>query len=145
MLGEEAHANGLSKSLYERLLEHYTSLGNSAKGYHMMLVTNFRCHAGILRLVEQLFYGTQLRRGVPDGSAHPDALFPLKFICSSVDNTVRHIRSMTNEREAMIVLQEAKKFCMTWPEESDFSQICAISRTRSQVNSRSGNRFINLL
>ena len=62
----------------------------------------------------------------------PDALFPLKFICSSVDNTVRHIRSMTNEREAMIVLQEAKKFCMTWPEESDFSQICAISRTRSQ-------------
>ena len=103
----------------------------------MMLVSNYRCHAGIQRLVEGLFYSTQLLCRVRDGSAHPGALFPLKFICSSVDDAACSIESMTNEREAKIVLQEAKKICSTWPEDTwgkrDFSQICVISPTRSQV------------
>ena len=138
MLGDKAHSNGLSKSLLERLQEHYISLGDSAKGYHMMLVSNYRCHAGILRLVEGLFYGTPITCKVRDGSAHPDVTFPIKFICSSIDDAVCSVESSTNEREAMIVLQEAKNICLAWPEDTwgkrDFSQICAISPTRSQVN-----------
>ena len=103
-----------------------------------MLVSNYRCHAGILRLVERLFYDTELICRVHHGSAHPDAPFPLKFICSSVDDAVCYVESSNNEREAMIVLKEAKKFCVAWPEHTwgkrDFSQICAISSTRSQVS-----------
>ena len=134
VLGEEAHANGLSVSLLERLHKHYVSMGDAAKGYHMMLQSNFRCNASILHLAERLFYGSGLICMVRD-AGHPHSPFPLKFVCSSVNDTVADVRSTTNEQEAMIVLQEAKKVCSSWPrdawEERNFSKSCIISPTQS--------------
>ena len=70
-------------------------------------------------------------------SAHPDAPFPLLFVCSSIDDTVRSIESNANESEARIVLEQVTKYADNWPVhgwgKKDLSQTCFISPSRSQV------------
>ena len=140
VLGKEARENGLAVSLLERLQNHYQRLGGVAQQYCVTLVTNFRCHSGILRLSAQLFYKSPLQcwnQLKADASAHPDSPFPLQFVCSSVSETTQ-IVSATNEDEARIVLELACKYAANWPVEGwgpkDLTQTCFITPTRSQVS-----------
>ncbi len=141
VLGEEAQENGLAVSLLERLQNHYQKLGEAAQQHCVTLVTNYRCHSGILKLAEELFYETPLHcwdQREADGSAHPKAPFPLQFVCSSINDTTQSVSEATNEGEARIALQQAHNFAVSWPVEGwgpkDLAQICFISPTRSQVS-----------
>ena len=137
VLGDEAQENGLAVSLLERLHRLYGKLGKVARNHCATLVTNYRCHHGILKLAEKLFYDLELKCQVPDSTAHPAAPYPLLFYCSSIDNKVQSIDSTINEQEAEITLKLATEFAKRWPSASwgpvDLSQMCYISSTRSQV------------
>ncbi len=140
VLGKEAQENGLAVSLLERLQNRYEQLGKAAQ-YCVTLVTNYRSHSGLLNLAAELFYETPLRcwdQQKADASAHPDAPFPLQFVCSSIDDTTRSISESTNEDEARIVLKQMRRCAANWPVEgwgqNDLSQLCFISPTRRQVS-----------
>ena len=137
VLGEEARENGLAVSLLERLHKYYGGLGGAAKCYCATLVTNYRCHSAILSLAERLFYKMSLRCGVAHSQTHPDAPFPLLFVCSSIVDTVQSVKCNTNMNEAKIVLKEVAKYAEKWPVHGwgpkDLTQTSFISPTRSQV------------
>ena len=63
VLGKEAKENGLGISVLERLhhLYHSPKFSESAKAYSASLLTNYRCHPGILRLPSHLFYDATLQ------------------------------------------------------------------------------------
>ena len=128
VLGDEAQENGLAVSLFERLHTLYGKLGGVARDHCATLVTNYRCHHGILELAEKLFYKS-LKCNVPDSTAHPDAPYPLLFYCSSIDDKVQSVDSTMNEQEAEIVLKLVAKFAKKWPT----YQMCLMSTTRTQV------------
>ena len=135
VLGEEAQKNGLAVSLLERLHTLYRRLGKAAGHHCATLVTNFRCHGGILELAG-MFYNPALRCIVPQSSAHPAAPYPLVFCCSSIDDKVQSIDSTVNEHEAEITLKLVAEFAKQWPDSwgrVDLSKICVMSPTRSQV------------
>ena len=138
VLGDEAQENGLAVSLLERLQKQYSAMGATARQYCASLITNYRCHKDILKLVEGLFYESPFKCKVPRTSTHPHARFPLRFICSSIDDQVEFIKSATNEMEARIALEEAARFAQDWPEhgwgKQDLSQVCFMSSARSQVS-----------
>ena len=133
VLGDEAQKNGLAVSLLERLHGLYEKL-EAARNHRAVLVTNYRCHPGILELAKKLFYKQPLNCKIPNSSAHPDAPYPLLFFCSSIDNKAQ---SHTNKQEAEIALKLVATFAKRWPSEhwgrQDLSQICFMSPTRSQV------------
>ncbi len=140
VLGKQAQENGLAVSLLERLQNRYERLGKAAQ-YCVTLVTNYRSHSGVLNLAAELFYDTPLRcwdQQKADASAHPDALFPLQFVCSCIDDTARSVSESTNEDEARLVLNQVCKYAAKWPVEgwgqNDLSQLCFISPTRRQVS-----------
>ena len=135
VLGQEAQKYGLADSLLERLHTLYTSLGKAAGHHCATLVTNFRCHGGILQLAG-MFYDLALRCIVPQSLAHPAAPYPLLFCCSSIDDKVQSIDSTMNEQEAEIALKLVAEFARQWPNSwgrVDLSQFCFMSPTRSQV------------
>ena len=137
VLGDEAQENGLAVSLLERLHTLYGKLGEVAGDHCATLVTNYRCHHGILKLAEKLFYDLALKCKVSDGTTHPAAPYPLQFYCSSIDDKVQSIDSSMNEQEAEITLKLVAEFAKKWPIASwgqlDISQMCFMSPTRSQV------------
>ena len=137
VLGDEAQKNGLAVSLLERLHRLYGKLGEAAAGHCATLVTNYRCHGGILRLAEKLFYDLPLQCEVPPSIAHPAADYPLLFCCSSIDDEIQVVDSTINEHEATIVLKLIAEFAKQWPNASwgplDSSQMCIMSQSRSQV------------
>ena len=137
VLGDEAQENGLAVSLLERLHTLYGKLGEVAGDHCATLVTNYRCHHGILKLAEKLFYDLELKCNVPDSAAHSAAPYPLLFYCSSIDDKVQSIDSTMNKQEAEITLKLAAEFAKEWPSASwgpvDLSQMCFMSPTRSQV------------
>ena len=139
VLGDEAQENGLAVSLLERLQRQYSAMGAAASRYCATLVTNYRCHKDILKLVEKLFYvSSPLKCNVPRASTHPHARFPLRFVCSSIDDKVVTIMDSTHEEEAGIALEEAARFAKDWPEhvwgKQDLSQMCFMSSARNQVS-----------
>ena len=137
VLGDEAQENGLAVSLLERLHTLYGKLGGVAGDHCATLVTNYRCHHGILKLAEKLFYDLELKCNVPGSAAHPAAPYPLQFYCSSIDDKVESVDSSVNEQEAEVVLKLVAEFAKKWPSASwgpvDLSQMCIMSPTRSQV------------
>ena len=137
VLGDEAQENGLAVSLLERLHTLYGKLGKVAGDHCATLVSNYRCHHGILKLAEKLFYDLVLKCKVPDTVAHPAAPYPLQFYCSSIDDKVQSIDSIMNKQEAEITLKLVAEFAKEWPSASwgpvDLSQMCFMSPTRSQV------------
>ena len=141
VLGDEAQENGLAVSLLERLQRQYSAMGATASRYCATLVTNYRCHKDILKLVEKLFYASPLECRVPRTSTHPHARFPLRFVCSSIDDKADATKCSTYEKEASIALEEAARFAKDWPEhrwgKQDLSQVCFMSSARSQVSSYS--------
>ena len=137
VLGDEAQENGLAVSLLERLHALYGKLGDVAGDHCATLVTNYRCHHGILKLAEKLFYDLELKCNIPGSAAHPAAPYPLLFYCSSIDDKVQSVDSSVNEQEAEVVLKLVAEFAKRWPIASwgpvDLSQMCFMSPTRSQV------------
>ena len=133
VLGDEAQENGLAVSLLERLHGMYEKL-EAARNHYVTLVTNYRCHPGILELAEKLFYKLPLNCNIPNSSAHPDAPYPLLFFCSSIDDKVK---TDMNKQEAEITLKLVAQFSKRWPSERwgrmDLSQMCFMSPTRNQV------------
>ena len=140
VLGEDAQKFGLSISLLERLysLYHEPELENAAKLYCTHLVTNYRCHRHILSLAQQIAYKMPLECKVPDTAAHPDVTFPLRFICSSIDEDEEPTNSNTNRGEVEVALREASCIFMKWPVNGwgkrDLSQLCFLSPSRGQVS-----------
>ena len=136
VLGNEPQENGLGTSLLERLHKHYETLGEVSQQHSISLLTNYRCHSGILMLPSSLFYGSTLQCRVPEDSAHPDAPYPLIFVCSSLDPSVKCIRNDTDEAEVRLLLQQVSKFIKNWPRawgEADRSRICIMTPSANQV------------
>ena len=137
VLGDEAQENGLAVSLFERLHTLYGKLGKVAGDHCATLVTNYRCHHGILKLAKTLFYDLPLECKVPDSVVHPAAPYPLLFYCSSIDDKFHSIDNTINKQEAEITLKLVAEFAKQWLNASwgplDLSQMCFMSPTRSQV------------
>ena len=137
VLGEEPQRYGLSISLLERLYDHYQELGDVAKPYCAHLTTNFRCHSAIIELARQVAYKTPLDCKVADHTAHPDAPFPLRFVCTSLDQNVKETKDSKCEVEVNAALKEASHFFMPWPVnnwgERDIRNMCFLSPCRGQV------------
>ncbi|CAI8022524.1 Probable RNA helicase SDE3, partial [Geodia barretti] len=135
VLGDQPRKEGFSISLLERLENEYNNFGISADSYIARLETNFRCHPDILHLAGKLFYNCSLKSDVKPESTHPDAPFPLVFICSDIIHP-HPSENPINELEAKIVVEQLKKFGSGWPQDCwgaklDPSQICLMSPSRT--------------
>lgn len=132
MLGEEARDNGLKYSLLERLCHLYKNLGGAALQHMVSLNTNYRCHADIMQLPNRLFYESKIEPHPLDARLHPDARYPLVFVCSSLGYEVDcHL-------EARILLSLLQDLVVDkWPTkewgERDLSTVCLVTTSRTQV------------
>ena len=132
MLGEEARKYGLKYSLLERLQQLYTEYGECASKHMVSLNTNYRCHQGIMKIPNELFYASQIKSSPHTSHPHPRAEFPLLFVCSSLTNEV------DNSIEAELLLDYTMHFVgeRHWPEQwglRDISKICLTTASRTQV------------
>ena len=136
VLGDEAREHGLKSSLLERLLCLYKTFPHHISlNYCATLVTNYSCHSEILALPAKLFYpDSPLKCKVPETVTHPNARYPLLFVCSSLDEEVQATDSVTNDSEAKILLQQVSRFTESWPGSWDAKDFCIITQTRSQVS-----------
>lgn len=132
-MGEEAQSNGLGVSLLERLHGLYDKADVLSR-YSVTLLTNYRCHSGILMLPSSLYYHSTLQCRVPDDSAHPLAPFPLTFVCSDIkrDNWKT---SGVNEGEAEALIQEVRRYFSKWPKKwsKGDKNVCIMSPSADQV------------
>ena len=141
VLGEKARENGLKCSLLERLYTIYSKeeLAEASQTHCATLLTNFRSHHALLSLPSYLFYSSALMT-VAEATTqlHPDAGYPLHFICASLDQQVLEVSESINRREVELVLDEVKKFVdiYSWPKEwgkRNLSDICIMATTTNQV------------
>lgn len=131
VLGEKARSNGLDISLFERLYFLY----NEAKvPRSVKLINNYRCHQMIMMLPSSLYYQSTLQCRVPDDTAHNLAPFPLIFVCSDIEQSIKKTSGI-NEIEADVLLKEVQKYFAKWPRhwEGDSKKICIISTSPNQV------------
>ena len=138
VLGEKAREYGLKLSLLERLHRQYSKF-EASKLHCITLSTNFRCHHALLSLPSYLFYGsTLLTAAEATTQLHPDAGYPIHFICSSIDNNILQIKDSINETEANFVLSEVRKYVEDWPEvewgPKNLEDICVVAATANQVS-----------
>ena len=103
----------------------------------MTLLTNYRCHSGILMLPSSLYYHSTLQCRVPDSTAHDLAPFPLTFVCSDIKQDL-HETSGIDEIEADMIMKEVQKYFLKWPKHWDKSdkcgkKICIASPSADQV------------
>ena len=67
-------------------------------------------------LPSSLFYGSTLQCNVSDGMAHPNAPFPIVFVCSSIENLSTANCKDKDEKEATTLVNEVKKYIWdSWP------------------------------
>lgn len=120
-------------SLLERLHTLYdaTNVSNTCSA---TLLTNYRCHSGILMLPSSLYYHSTLLCRVSDSRAHHLAPFPLTFVCSDINQEVK-ATSGTNEKEADVLIKEVEKYFREWPKhwDSDDKRVCIMSPSANQV------------
>ena len=140
VLGKEAQQYGLNISLLERLWNVYHKLDHVTLSHQcVQLNVNYRTHKEIMKLASSLFYDSSLTSVVPDSIAHPDATYPLLFVCSSLDDNIDRVELDADEMEARVVLDQAKKFVKKWPSkqwgqnDSNTNSVCIITPTRHQV------------
>jgi hypothetical protein len=132
-----ARVKGLSTSLLQRLHRlYYHSTDDSVLKNKFMatLLTNYRSHEAILRLPSNLFYECSLLTRSKDSSPHPDAPYPLMFVCTSLERAQSN-RNSWNEAEVKTILEVAEKYLKTWPARwGSFSadQVCLMARTHQQ-------------
>ena len=75
---------------------------------------------------------------VKSNSTHPEAKFPLVFVCSELTSPSLPTESQVNEPEGKVIIEQLEKYCSGWPKDSwgaklDPSQICVMSPSRTQV------------
>ena len=144
VLGDEAQRGGLGVSLLERLHHLYNNLNSSSRAHSVTLLTNYRCHNGILMLPSSLYYQSTLQCRVSDDIAHHLAPFPLKFVCS--DLTDANVpTSGSNAGEANALIAAIEDHFSTWPKhwgEEDYGQICIMSPSPTQVKFHYCNNVI---
>ena len=114
VLGEVPQASELGKSLLQRLHEIYDKSNMPPSTCSMTLLTNYRCHSGILMLPSSLYYHSTLQCRVPDSTAHHLAPFPLTFVCSSIQQDLNKT-SGVDENEANMIIKEIQKYFSMWP------------------------------
>lgn len=145
MLGDKAREQGLKMSLLERLYSIYESpdLLGVSEDHSATLLTNFRCHHALLSLPSYLFYGSALVTVAEATKClHPDALYPIHFLCSDLSEETVEVTETQNEREVLMVLAEVKKYVdyNKWPREEwgdrNLKDICIMATTANQVNSK---------
>lgn len=136
VLGDEARENGLKYSLLERLQDLYKKCGGEDALEHNMveLNTNYRCHRDIVKIPNELFYGSKIKSRPHEASSHPKAKYPLLFVCSSLTSDV------DNHLEANVILEQIEDFTIFhWPDrwgEWDLTKICLTTASKTQVRCR---------
>jgi superfamily I DNA and/or RNA helicase/exoribonuclease R len=132
VLGDMARKHGLATSLLERIHKYYNEIGEISCSFS--LLSNYRSHSGIMMLPSSLFYGSTLQCNVNTGT-HPDAPFPLVFVCSSIENISSANSNGTDEMEAMTLVNEVEKYIWnSWPEEwgQKSSEVCIMTPSATQ-------------
>lgn len=135
VLGKEAQSNGLGISLLERLHAQYDKRQFPSKRFcSVTLLTNHRCHSGILMLPSSLYYHSTLRCGKKNDTPHHLVPFPLTFVCSDVKQPNSET-SGVNEAEADVIMKEVEKYFKTWPKSwsRQEKRICIMSPSADQV------------
>ena len=97
-------------------------------------------------LPSSLFYQSTLQCRVPDSKSHPDAPFPLSFVCSSIEEQENSIQG-TNIEEIEVLLKEVQKYFKEWPrnwDEND-NRVCIMSPSANQVRLALWGEFVLLL
>ena len=91
-------------------------------------------------LPSSMFYGSTLQCCVSDAMAHPNAPFPLVFVCSSIEQTTAANSKDKDEREAAVLVEEVNKYCKTswptlvWGEVNDPpGKVCMMTPSSTQV------------
>ena len=130
----------MATSLLERLHAYYNSkeMQSAAGKHNVSLLTNYRCHSGVLMLPSSLFYDSTLQCRSKEVS-HPSAPFPLQFICSSFNRTRNNLQGR-DEAEAQILLEQVTKYVSTWPDhlwgcktKKILESVCIMSPSADQV------------
>ena len=110
------------------------------------LNVNYRAHREIMNLASKLFYNCSLSSMVSDSISHPDAPYPLLFVCSSLDDTIKQVQRDTDETEARLILNQVLKFIDRWPTKQwgpkNLRSICIITPTRHQVRMAPVVRYV---
>ena len=135
VLGKEAQENGLGVSLLERLHTLYDKADLLSRSCaSATLLTNYRCHSGILMLPSSLYYHSTLQCRVPDSTAHHLAPFPLAFVCSDISQTSSKTSGL-NKNEADVTLSEVRRYFSSWPKHwnENGSDICIMTPSAAQV------------
>ena len=140
MLGSDPQKYGLGKSLLERLHTLYTDKrNNNAEKHCSTLLANYRCHRALLALPSYLFYQSALvtnKEAAKQAQLHPQASFPLHFICSSLDDALLEVKESTNAYEADLLLHAAAKYVDEWPSQwgrRNLKTVCIMATTGNQV------------
>ena len=134
-MGEIPQASGLGVSLLERLHSLYDKASNSVSdACSATLLTNYRCHSGILMLPSSLYYHSTLLCRVSESKAHHLAPFPLTFVCSDIRQEAK-ATSGVNENEANVLIKEVEKYFKQWPKhwDNEDKRICIMSPSANQV------------
>ena len=122
MLGETARINGLSKSLFTRLLEYYSKNELPVA----VLNTNYRCHKSIVSLARKLFYSHGLKSDCPN---RPSSIsHPISFVCSSLEQP--SITNATNKVEADALISRLN---FSFKDIGDMKDVCIMATNRQQV------------
>lgn len=136
VLGDEAQSNGLGVSLLERLHGAYDKRDffPAKKFRSLTLLTNHRCHSGILMLPSSLYYGSTLQCGKKNDKPHHLTSFPLTFVCSDIEQSFGKVTG-ANENEANVLIREVQKYFKTWPKNWSRKdrRICIMSSSPDQV------------
>ena len=127
--------------MLERLHKLYSQeeLREASENHCVSLLTNFRSHHALLSLPSYLFYGSALIT-VAEATTqlHPDAKYPVHFVCSSLDEDVLQVEESFNEKEVSLVLDEVRKYVENWPKNEwgrkNLKDICVMATTANQVN-----------
>ena len=126
MLGEDARENGLKCSLLERLQILYRECGDLALDHMVSLDTNYRCREELIRIPNELFYGSKIKTKASPHQLPSMYTYPLKFVCSSITEET------DPNREAMLLLEETRQFIAS--SRGHFvGEICAVTASRTQV------------
>ena len=90
----------------------------------------------ILRLPSILLYECSLLPRAKDSVPHPEAPYPVMFICSSMDKSQSNIRAFDPD-EARLVVETANRYLSQWPDcwgKFYADQVCILARTHQQVS-----------
>ncbi len=105
--------------------------GGFALEHMVSLNINYRCHKDLVEIPNALFYGSMIQSTPKDARSHPQAKFPLLFVCSSLTDEVN------NEVEARLLLEQIQKFAVSgWPlcwGERKLKDIGVVTPSQTQV------------